>query len=68
MPEIRSLESVKADLEKVEMHLDPTTSSPQLKGGDNPGVGKPSGEKMELRRTSMSRAAHKGGSVTRKME
>jgi hypothetical protein len=68
MPDVRTMSSVKADLVALEP-MRTSQNSPAAAGGSSPGPGnKPAGETLELRRTPMGRAAHKGSGVTRRME
>jgi hypothetical protein len=68
MPELRSMESVRADITKVEPEVGMGGTSPALNGGDNPGISnKANSGTLELRRTKGSNA-HKGSALTRRME
>jgi hypothetical protein len=65
MPELRSVESVRSDTKSVE--VDANMSSSPARNGGAAGAGKPSGEKMELRRTK-GHLAHSGNEVTRQIK
>lgn len=68
--DMRTMATVKSDINSVEPYNAPNeASSPGLRGSNMPGSkNKLAGETFEMKRTPMSSAAHKGGSVVRKDE
>lgn len=68
MPELRSMDSVRADIQKVQPENGSGGTSPALNGGNNPGINNAANSgTLELRRTKGSNA-HKGSALTRRME
>jgi hypothetical protein len=68
--DMRTVSTVKAEINEVEPYNAPReSSSPGLHGSNSPGSkNKLAGETFELHRTSNSHSAHKGSAVTRKDE